>query len=124
MIVLGYIQAIGYDYRRYDQGRCPDEWRTFADAVYNPRHVPAIPSEVSWVIEKHVMGVVHHRHDYKWADGYHAEVLYVENRKGRAVEIITDVDYELGPFTCSQCLAEWPLDEVFCPGCGVRENFL
>lgn len=50
MIVLGFIQncrgtGVSYDYRCLDEGRCPDRWQRFADASYNPRHVPVIPIE-------------------------------------------------------------------------------
>lgn len=43
MIVLGYLSAIQYDYRIYQDGECPDSWRNWADTCYNPRHLPTIP---------------------------------------------------------------------------------
>jgi hypothetical protein len=41
-IVAGIVMShFNHDFRHYDEGRCPDSWRSFFDANYNPRHLPS-----------------------------------------------------------------------------------
>lgn len=47
------------------------------DMLYNPRHLPVIQSELSWVFECGARGIIHHRHT-PWSDGYYSHIIYHE----------------------------------------------